>query len=168
MYAGLFAMTLVLLARSNWAMVVYRLLTDGVLTLVWIASAWGWGTILLRRLPIDANSVLRVVSEIAMGLGLISLLTPRGSDYSGFLEWPRHFVDASPGRGRWCVLSLTSRNFQIEGAIFARSDPLVLLTSPLLAVAVFAALVPPGFLWGDEPNGYDAHRISLADSAGVV
>ncbi len=74
-YGGLFAITLVLLARSNWAMVVYRLVTDGVLALVWIASAWGWGTVLLRRVSIDSNRVLRVVTEIAMGLGLISLVT---------------------------------------------------------------------------------------------
>ncbi len=31
----------------------------------------------------------------------------------------------------------------------------------MLAVGVFAALVPPGILWGDEPNGYDVVEYHL-------
>jgi hypothetical protein len=32
---------------------------------------------------------------------------------------------------------------------------------PLLAMALLAALVPPGVLWGDEPNGYDVLEYHL-------
>jgi hypothetical protein len=36
-----------------------------------------------------------------------------------------------------------------------------MLVIPALAIAIVAALVPPGILWGDEPNGYDVLEYHL-------
>ncbi|HTL30410.1 MAG TPA: glycosyltransferase family 39 protein, partial [Tepidisphaeraceae bacterium] len=38
---------------------------------------------------------------------------------------------------------------------------LLLLLAPLLGIALTGALVPPGLLWGDEPNGYDVVEYHL-------
>jgi hypothetical protein len=45
-----------------------------------------------------------------------------------------------------------------------RLDPaawLWLLVMPFLAIAVLSAFMPPGILWGDEPNGYDVVEYHL-------
>ena len=61
-----------------WAMVLYRLLFDGGLLLIWLASAVGTGSLLLPLFRAFAPEVdgrlLRSVTAAAMGLGIFSLI----------------------------------------------------------------------------------------------
>jgi hypothetical protein len=141
--------------------VAYRLLTDGVFLLLWLVAAYGIGSLV----PMGAAGALRLVTKVAIGLGAMSLLT-LALGLSGVLN--RAIAFALVGAG--VALSL-ARLLRGRDAISNRLREwwhgragwgwLWALVMPLLAIALVGALVPPGVLWGDEPNGYDVVEYHL-------
>ena len=63
-------------AGASWDLALYRLLTDGVLVLLWMASAAGYGAFV--PLPLGAGDrrarPLRLVVGTACGIGILGLL----------------------------------------------------------------------------------------------
>jgi hypothetical protein len=76
-------------AGGAWASALYRLLTDGVILLVWLACATGLGAAVLIALPLDDDArpghLLHLVTAAALGLGLFSLAT-LGLGLAGWLN----------------------------------------------------------------------------------
>ena len=137
------------------------LLSNGLIVVMWLLAAFGFGRIILRAIPVECGQILRVVIAIALGLGMTSLATlllgcagmlNRGSAIgilivgSVIAIWfvrksvssPRAFLKR-PAQWHWLWLGLL----------------------PLLSIALICALLPPGMLWGDEPNGYDVTEYHL-------
>jgi hypothetical protein len=140
----------------------YPLLTDGVLVLAWLAAAGGIGAWLFRRRSPDAI-LLTAVTAIALGLGIISLLVLG----LGLLGWLSRASAVAIIAAGIVLLVLRVRRTLADSlrAWFHASaewDWLTVLVAPFLGLAVIAALVPPGVLWGsDEPNGYDVVEYHL-------
>jgi hypothetical protein len=145
-------------AGSAWEAVVYRLLIDGGLVLAWLAAGWGFGNTLLLRMPAART---RVVTSIALGLGFLGLLV-LGLGLAGILRPIVAWILIGVGvisliittRGHWTHFGESLK--APAGAAW-----LWVLVVPCLVIALFAALVPAGILWGDEPHGYDVVEYHL-------
>src|SRR5689334_16606980 len=79
MAALVFVVSLFAIARSPLAVgiVFERLLTDGLVLLIWIIAACGWGAMLLRGIAgqsASQNAFLRFATSTALGMGAIGLL----------------------------------------------------------------------------------------------
>jgi hypothetical protein len=141
-------------AQSMWAVALHRLVIDGAIALIWLGAAAGIGAALLRLARVNFGSLaLRVATAAALGLGVISLLM-LGAGVAGLLH--RAVAVSIVGLGvilcgSW-LISITKRNLRIDATPQAW---LWLLPAVSLGIALVCALVPPGILWGDEPNGYD-------------
>ncbi len=152
-------------AGSAWAMLVYRLLTDGVLALLWLAAACGLGSFV--PLPTRAADALplRIVTRVALGLGAISFLTlvlGLTGAMSQFVAWAL----LAAGVAMCIIRALPKRetaalSLQVWWGGRAASAWLWALATPFFAMTLVAAFVPPGVLWGDEPNGYDVVEYHL-------
>jgi hypothetical protein len=148
-------------AGISWPLALYPLLTDGVLALLWVVAAYGLGSLV----PLPDVGPLRGLTRIALGLGATSLLT-LGLGLAGAMNRVAAFAMLGAGiaitlmrlvRSRE-ALSASARGWWNERAGIAW---LWALAMPLLAMALIAAFVPPGVLWGDEPNGYDVVEYHL-------
>src|SRR5688500_8492531 len=149
-------------AGAGWAEVTFRLLTDGVLLAAWLAAAYGIGS--LVPLPKSADP-MRGVTRIATGLGVMSLAT-LGLGLAGAMNRVSAaallVVGIAITIGRVLhsrvTASATSREWWRAPAGWSW---LWLAAMAFLAMAIVAAFVPPGVLWGDEPNGYDVVEYHL-------
>ncbi|MDQ3441574.1 MAG: hypothetical protein M3478_14620 [Planctomycetota bacterium] len=160
--ASLCFITIFAYAGPGWAEVTFRLLTDGILLVVWLAAAYGIGSVV--PLPATA-SPMRGVTRIAIGLGAMSLLT-LGLGLAGAMNRMTAFALLGIGIAITIAHAIRARE-TLSPAVrtwrHARAGCAWLWAAamPFLAMAVVAALVPPGVLWGDEPNGYDVVEYHL-------
>lgn len=160
-------------AGPAWLAAAHQLLSDGLLLLLWLIGAAGWGVVLLlaiRRPHQGESAVLLVVTAVALGLGAISLAT-LGLGLAGLLNRVVAFALPSAGiLAGWLVVmrrwgeSLRHvdepLNRWLRGG--AGWDWLLLLAVPLLAMVLVGAVLPPGMLWHpDEPHGYDVAEYHL-------
>src|SRR5262249_32210754 len=150
-------------AASSWAFVVFEILTDGLFLIGWLLGAMGIGFLILRALRIElAPKSLWVIASIAVGLGILSLLI-LALGLAGWLNhWTAFVLICAPAAVaifEISRLSKTSNRRWLREP--ARWSWLLLLLAPLLGVSIIAAMVPPGLLWGDEPNGYDVVEYHL-------
>lgn len=185
------ALSAIAFAGSNAAIVLYHLLTDGLIILVWLIACYGIGGLLPlpsgegrddgapgsaegpgSRDSTDDRTLARALSKwengpdlwlcrvtrIAVGLGVMSLAT-LGFGLLGTLNQLTE----------WLIIAI---GLALAGAKFFPSvrtpappvEPaqwLWLLVAPFLGLSLVAAIVPPGVLWGDEPNGYDVVEYHL-------
>jgi hypothetical protein len=149
---AVFFLIVLVLSGEAWAEVTYRLITDGGLVIVWLMTAAAIGHTICR-FKIDA---LHVITEIALGLGVMSLLTLG----LGLAGWLNHHVAAGiliAGFGLSVIWLSRCDKTAIRGWM---SEPagwhcIWIVAMVPLAMSVVGALLPPGLLWGDEPNGYD-------------
>ncbi len=167
----LFLLSILLFAQNAWSEIFYRLLTDGILCLLWIISAFGWGAFLpsiCKKKPSasqELSQLFHLITATALGLGILSLLTlAAGSLHRAY-----------PITG-W-LLTLIGLALAVAHLLKHRSDlppPLIthhsslplshyalLAIIPLASLILVATFVPPGILWGDEPNGYDVLEYHL-------
>src|SRR5688572_9892959 len=160
--AALCLVTILVYAGAGWAEVTFRLLTDGVLLVAWLAAAYGIGS--LVPLPKSAGP-MRGVTRIATGLGVMSLAT-LGLGLGGAMNRVSAVALLVVG-----IAITIGRVLQSRGTASATVREwwhapagwswLWLAAMPFLAMAIVAAFVPPGVLWGDEPNGYDVVEYHL-------
>jgi 4-amino-4-deoxy-L-arabinose transferase-like glycosyltransferase len=188
---------LIVCAGASWAIVLEKLLTDGLLLIAWLFAAGGYGSVdrALRavggrheRVPAPAAAPsahqaprpcgqaqrdepletciapLRFVTRLAVGIGILSLLQ-LGMGLCGWLGRGPALAVCAVG---WLIAAARMVRWRPDPARLrawmlapATIDWLWLITLPLLAIAIVAALVPPGVLWGDEPHGYDVLEYHL-------
>ena len=165
---------------------------------VWVASAFGYGAATFGRSKL-MNRPLRIVTSIAIGMGVESLLV-LAFGLVGFINvgvswgilllggllavWKRGTLTpfaGTPGAGG------REHNFELRKSFDVQHHPhphqhpddlpgyresgpdasskgvrwLWLLPIAVLTVSCLCAMLPPGLLWGDEPNGYDVVEYHL-------
>jgi hypothetical protein len=173
---GIVLLGLLFYAASDWAMVLYRLLTDGFLAVLWLIAAFGLGrgvglwlfVIPWQKPPTSAGprlTILQIVTSIALGLGFLSILFL----ILGLFGW-LNFWTVSCLLAIGVVLTLLplalrknqpeTDNWQLA-PLSTRWHWLWLAAMPVLSMVIVAALVPPGILWRGEPNGYDVVEYHL-------
>jgi hypothetical protein len=145
---------------NKWALVLLRA-PEFLLLIVWLAAAIGWGSGMLKALRCrdDLPGLLRIVSSAAIGLGLMSLLVLA----AGLCGW-MHVLVAYSILAVGLLAGFWAREvwlIPIEPAAKSVYRWLLLLCFAALGLAFIAALLPPGLLWGDEPNGYDVLEYHL-------
>ncbi len=164
----------VIMAGGAWPMLLYRLAIDGGILALWVLAGIGWGSAALRAgglLSLDTpdrpgiNFPLWLATVAAVGWGGMSLvLLGLGltATTGSLAAWALLIggVALVPWR------QLLRRVFPAPDANRQRTQPgksrwLWLIPMPLLGIAIVAALVPPGLLWGDEPAGYDVVEYHL-------
>jgi hypothetical protein len=162
-------------AGSGWASLLYRLVFDGSILLIWLACATGVGAMILLALPLrprdaesgDDEALLHVVTAAALGIGVFSLAT-LGLGLIGWLNRATTigllFAGGSLG-GFALIRSQPWGNRQATGAWLRAPAPgwswLWLAAMPFLGLALVTALLPPGVMWPDEPHGYDVVEYHL-------
>ncbi|HWE00874.1 MAG TPA: glycosyltransferase family 39 protein [Tepidisphaeraceae bacterium] len=161
---------LLLYAQSAWPIAIYRIVMDGGTVLLWIIAATGFGMLACRALRLwDASSPvsLKLATSVGAGLGVLSLAL-LGLGLAGLLSFATAAALVALG---WIAAIVCVRAWHRESAPGALrgwiTEPagwewLGLLATPFLALALTAALVPPGMLWTpEEPHGYDVVEYHL-------
>ena len=164
---GLWFVLCLLYAGSGWSMLLYRLLIDGVIVMLWVTSAFGIGSLLLSVLwprGHEHSSILRAVTATAFGLGTISLVT-LGLGLAGWLNRTSAIAMVSIGVIATVMPLVAWRDAGKAVQAWLPSPAqwswLWLLTVPFASLMTVAALVPPGLLWKGEPAGYDVVEYHL-------
>ena len=135
-------------------------LLDGLAPLLNVAAATLCGVAVVRRVVPDVNRPLLVAAGAGTGLGLLSTLTLA----LGLVGWLN-------GVTAWALVAALT----VVGLIDLRRNPLPkagwstsqrsawlwLFAAPAFGVMLVAATLPPGLLWGGEPNGYDVTSYHL-------
>jgi hypothetical protein len=156
--AGAAAVAMVM-ARSLWASVAWRLCTDGVIAAAWLLSAAGYGVWALRAVRIRCESrTLHFSTAAAIGLGLLGLAT-LALGLGGLLNQGAAIGMVGVGLvlGIARVLRAAAPGAS-EGSVW---HFLWLLVVPAGGLALAAAFMLPGVLWGIEPLGYDVREYHL-------
>jgi len=162
-FGAVFLLTLLAYAGNSFAIVSTRLISDIVLLLFWLTGALGIGLVVLRAMRARRTPrCLHLCVAIALGLGAMSLIVLIVG-LSGLLNRWSSLILLGPGT----VASIfeVTRAREAANSGFWREKAswgwLIVLLAPLLAIAMVGAMVPPGILWGDEPNGYDVVEYHL-------
>lgn len=148
--------TVVFYGRDRAGVIVSVIATDGVIAAIVLWSAHGYGCALSRLF----GSAVGAVGRIALGLGAISLAV-LGLGALGLLGYQVAWGLVAAG----ALLDII-RLFLDKPAARSSVEPLPsrwlwLIAAPFLGMALVCATVPPGVLWGDEPNGYDVTEYHL-------
>ena len=169
----------ILHAGRSWPLLLDHALSDVPLLLLWLAAASGYGSLLRgllsrRRLSARApglqtcatgessaitSTALSFVTQIALGFGILSTLQLL-LGLAGFIHQLSAFAIVALGVA---LAAIRVRPVQLKQFFNARASAeyLWLLTLPVFSISIVAAYVPPGILWGDEPNGYDVLEYHL-------
>lgn len=154
-------------APSAWAMIVYRLLEDGGIAVVWVLSAAGWGAIVGRAFRIsDAGSwLVEFVTAAGLGLGTVGFLV-LGLGLAGWLNHATAvallIIGSILGIARLAWLKWTPDRLLIPMTRPLGLGWLGLVVVPFAAMTTVGAMLPPGLLWTpEEPHGYDVVEYHL-------
>ena len=146
-------------AGQSWAAAMYRLFTDGPLLLLWLAAMLGAGRWLAKLFGFRDQSP-GFATMAALGIGCFSLLI-LAFGWAGILNRGLAWVLVGTAIAAGIVDLIGDKRFNLPALSAKLSERvewtswLGLIVVPFLAVAVLAAFMPPGLLWGDEPNSYD-------------
>jgi hypothetical protein len=164
--AVVFLITFLTLAGPRWAEAIYRLLVEGAAIGLWLigATGIGWFALKLFTNPDQklADLPLKLIAAAALGLGILSLAIFFLS-LTGCLNRFTALALLSMG----LILILIAGRNQHHPSLHDFSTPeatwhwLLILLAPLWAITILGDLIPPGLLWGDEPNGYDVVEYHL-------
>jgi len=154
-------------AGPSAPIVVYRLLVDGGMVLVWLIAAAGFGSWILAW--IDAGEptprAMASATVLGLGLGLISLAT-LGLGLAAWLNRATAVALIAAGivLAAARLLQMT-RGHAISMAWLrepAGWDWLWLAACPFAAISLIAAMFPPGILWRrGDPSFYDVVEYHL-------
>ncbi|MDB5331672.1 MAG: hypothetical protein JWP03_2823 [Phycisphaerales bacterium] len=150
-----------------WAVVLYRLIVDGGVMLLWLGAATGVGLLALRVMGGEggnAPGILHIVTAAGLGLGGMAL-SALGLGLIGWLNFGTAVAMLAVG---WLmgVAALWGRDFGSTArewlAAPAEWEWLALLATPFMVLWLVGAMVPPGMLWTpEEPHGYDVAEYHL-------
>jgi hypothetical protein len=161
--AVVFGATVALLAGGAWPIVICRLIVDGGFALLWLLAAAGLGYSILSlgRVRMSDSNALNFATSAAVGLGVMSLLV-LGLGLLGWLNRISAIVLIVFGLavGAVQLIRVIRRTAFSLPRVTPRAWLWLIVVVPA-AVASAAAFVPPGLLWGDEPNGYDVVEYHL-------
>ncbi len=149
-------------AGAMWGMAAYRLLTDGALLVMWLVAGVGWGSLL----PLDwtgRSRTLSVVTAAGMGLGgmsLAMLLAGLAGGATPWVAWGMVLGGITVGGGKWWMSRPRDADARPPRTWDRWHWSLVGLAA-FAGIALVAALIPPGMMWGDEPHGYDVLEYHL-------
>ena len=156
-FAAVTALVAVIYAGGSWPLLLLGLFTDGLLAILWLCAMTGVGLFFLRlcRVELPGSPALHRAAAAGVGIGLVSLLV-LALGLMGIM----HAVSA------WIILIVgisvfalaVQRRLKLARAEAGKDSAwtwLLLILAPILGIALVAAFVPPGILWGDEPHGYD-------------
>jgi hypothetical protein len=155
-------------AQERWLAVVTLLLTDGLIVVAWVVSAWALGERLLTTTKATTGSgPFRFASGAALGLGLMSLVA-LGLGLAGALNRLTAVGTVLLGPGLWApgVIRWVRSRSDVPVEAWVR-EPLggqwlLLLVAPLFAMMVIGASILPGVLWKpSDPHPYDAMEYHL-------
>jgi hypothetical protein len=151
------------LAGPSWGLALYRLMQDGGCTILWLIAAGGIGWIAWKISGAKSESSLALVSTVALGLGIMSLLI-LALGVAGWMNriWAIAIIAAGILIAFWAIYPRAKQ--WDAGQWFAQpADWAWLWIAPaaVAGVTALAACFPPGLLWGDEPNGYDVVEYHL-------
>jgi hypothetical protein len=146
-------------AGASLPLLVLGLFSDGVVALLWLLAMAGMGTALLRAMRLHfAEPALQAAAGTALGIGLTSLLV-LGLGLLGVMHAAVAWVIVAAGLAGAGVELVIWHRGQLTAAPattgFSKWHALLLVMAPMAGLALVAAFVPPGVLWGDEPHGYD-------------
>ncbi|MEL7473964.1 MAG: hypothetical protein AAGK04_11665 [Planctomycetota bacterium] len=138
--------------------VIAGVLIDGAWAWAYLASAFGWGWLLLGLFPIERA---REATALRGAVGLAALLT-----ISHALGWAGWLAGAG-GRGIGiAVIAIGLLSLIVALVRWSRrartgtaprwAHAAWLAAVPAIAVLLTAASAPPGWLWASEAGGYDA------------
>jgi len=149
---------------------ILSLIDEGIFTIGWLAGATGIGfailTVVDRLDKSERNErspTLVFVTSAGLGIGAISLIV-LGLGLAGWFNRAWAIGILATGWAVLVALILIRQNDFRAGDWFAKSMTwqwLWIILSPLAAITIVAAFIPPGLLWGDEPNGYDVTEYHL-------
>jgi hypothetical protein len=161
--AAIFLAVVLACAGPSWAIVLDQLVIAGGLMLVWLAAAIGigWPILWLIVKNDEPRSVLWLCTSAALGMGVMSLAVLA----LGLAGWLNQTTAWSMIAAGLCIAArqLYLHRVRLEAWMHARAGwgwACLVAALPTGIVAV-AALMPPGILWGDEPNGYDVVEYHL-------
>ena len=102
-----------------------------------------------------------------MGMGIVSLAV-LGLGLAGWMNFWTALILIVAGLAISAAHLIKNRHSLFSRDFAFTSQPLLLnwewlwiIVAPLAAISVIGALVLPGLLWGDEPNGYDVVEYHL-------
>ena len=151
------------LVWPSWGITLAYLGTDGIVALAWLFSAWGIGWPIIWGVlgKDDQHGALRIATAAAAGLGAMSLLT-LALGLAGWLNYYTAWTMVSAGLAL-AVGKIWAHNVELEAWLNKPGESAWAWIVAMIPAAVVtaAALVPPGLLWGDEPNGYDVMEYHL-------
>jgi hypothetical protein len=145
-------------AGASWLIVIGDLISDGALLFAWLVACFGIGATVLRGC-LAPKSCFAIVSSTALGIGIVSiavLLLALAGAMNHVIAWAIVIIGITLAifeLARWRPDQTTVKRSTVHG--------LLLVLAPFLGIALTGALVPPGLLWGDEPNGYDVVEYHL-------
>jgi hypothetical protein len=166
-WAVIFLAVFFALAGPSWGLAIFRLTQDGGCAVAWLAANIGIGWLLWRWINLpqrqDAPAALRVVTCAALGMGIISLLI-LALGLAGWLN--QIWAIAILVVGVIITIAVARRRaagFDVKNWLESPAgwNRLWAAAAPAAAIVAIAAFVPPGLLWGDEPNGYDVVEYHL-------
>jgi hypothetical protein len=149
---------------------ILSLIDEGLFAIGWLAGATGIGFAVLCGIDrldkserAERKVMLAFVTSAALGIGAISLIV-LGLGLAGWFNrtWAIGILAAG-----WAVLvgQLLVRQGEVRvGDWFSKRMTwqwMWIMLAPLAAMTIVAAFLPPGLLWGDEPNGYDVVEYHL-------
>jgi hypothetical protein len=150
------------MASGMWPIVLDRLVGDGVIILIWLFAAVGFGAAILSICKIACKSIaLMFASAAGIGFGVMSLVT-LALGLFGALSRQAAAALLAIGLTLGIVTWFVNRaSWHFHKPKFIAMSWSWLIVIAFGAIAIVGALVPAGILWGDEPNGYDVVEYHL-------
>jgi hypothetical protein len=150
-------------AGPSWLSVLYAIFTDGAILIIWIAAAIGIGRPILTAFIDESQFPFPLIlsTAAALGWGAISLLV-LGLGLAGWLNPAVAWAIVTIGAiSAFAQIWRHRQKIETWSAKPIGPNWVWLLAMIPAGTAAVAALLPPGFLWGDEPNGYDVVEYHL-------
>ena len=148
---GIVAITLIgilLLAGERWPIVAYRLVVEGSVCVLWLFAMFGIGSVIAQIASCYPHRAWHWCDKRSAA-----------GPWSGGMAWPHEaWILVIGGMCSGVVhVARSYRSVRWNGKLSCQW----LLATPAIAISLISGIVPPGVLWGDEPNGYDVLEYHL-------